>query len=63
MTFDLFLFPGAFDGRPADYLFMLLFNWICIVVSFHLLFGARNNQLFFFSGLGNRQESVEHFQW
>uniref|UniRef100_G1PCW4 Derlin n=1 Tax=Myotis lucifugus TaxID=59463 RepID=G1PCW4_MYOLU len=22
---------GAFDGRPADYLFMLLFNWICIV--------------------------------
>uniref|UniRef100_A0A672SDG3 Derlin n=1 Tax=Sinocyclocheilus grahami TaxID=75366 RepID=A0A672SDG3_SINGR len=25
---------GAFDGRPADYMFMLLFNWICIVVSF-----------------------------
>ncbi|KAF3822735.1 hypothetical protein GH733_008109 [Mirounga leonina] len=23
---------GAFDGRPADYLFMLLFNWICIVL-------------------------------
>uniref|UniRef100_A0A3B3TUM3 Derlin n=1 Tax=Poecilia latipinna TaxID=48699 RepID=A0A3B3TUM3_9TELE len=22
---------GAFDGRPADYVFMLLFNWICIV--------------------------------
>uniref|UniRef100_F6YNS5 Derlin n=1 Tax=Equus caballus TaxID=9796 RepID=F6YNS5_HORSE len=22
----------AFDGRPADYLFMLLFNWICIVL-------------------------------
>ncbi|XP_063307165.1 derlin-1 [Pelobates fuscus] len=24
---------GVFDGRPADYLFMLLFNWICIVIS------------------------------
>ncbi|KPP66549.1 derlin-1-like, partial [Scleropages formosus] len=23
---------GAFDGRPADYIFMLLFNWICIVL-------------------------------
>uniref|UniRef100_H0ZQ94 Derlin n=1 Tax=Taeniopygia guttata TaxID=59729 RepID=H0ZQ94_TAEGU len=23
---------GAFDGRPADYMFMLLFNWICIVL-------------------------------
>ncbi|KAF1426291.1 Derlin-1, partial [Spheniscus mendiculus] len=26
------LFTGAFDGRPADYMFMLLFNWICIVL-------------------------------
>ncbi|XP_040835294.1 derlin-1 isoform X3 [Ochotona curzoniae] len=24
---------AAFDGRPADYLFMLLFNWICIVIT------------------------------
>ncbi|KAK3551436.1 hypothetical protein QTP70_017313 [Hemibagrus guttatus] len=23
---------GAFDGRPADYVYMLLFNWICIVL-------------------------------
>uniref|UniRef100_A0A668SXS9 Derlin n=1 Tax=Oreochromis aureus TaxID=47969 RepID=A0A668SXS9_OREAU len=23
---------GSFDGRPADYIFMLLFNWICIVL-------------------------------
>uniref|UniRef100_UPI00358EBC48 derlin-1 n=1 Tax=Myxine glutinosa TaxID=7769 RepID=UPI00358EBC48 len=23
---------GLFDGRPADYLFMLLFNWTCIVI-------------------------------
>ncbi|XP_061110555.1 derlin-1 [Conger conger] len=23
---------GAFDGRPADYIFMLLFNWICVVI-------------------------------
>uniref|UniRef100_A0A3B5B289 Derlin n=1 Tax=Stegastes partitus TaxID=144197 RepID=A0A3B5B289_9TELE len=23
---------GAFDGRPADYIFMLFFNWICIVL-------------------------------
>lgn len=31
---SLLPFTGAFDGRTADYLFMLLFNWICIVVSF-----------------------------
>lgn len=24
---------GAFDGRPADYVFMLLFNWLCIVIT------------------------------
>ncbi|XP_074510866.1 derlin-1 isoform X2 [Sebastes fasciatus] len=24
---------GAFDGRPADYIFMLFFNWICIVIT------------------------------
>uniref|UniRef100_A0A1A7XPC2 Derlin n=1 Tax=Iconisemion striatum TaxID=60296 RepID=A0A1A7XPC2_9TELE len=24
---------GEFDGRPADYIFMLLFNWICIVIT------------------------------
>ncbi|XP_026863014.2 derlin-1 [Electrophorus electricus] len=24
---------GAFDGRPADYIFMLLFNWICVVIT------------------------------
>ncbi|CAI5662964.1 unnamed protein product [Oreochromis niloticus] len=24
---------GSFDGRPADYIFMLLFNWICIVIT------------------------------
>ncbi|KAJ0000141.1 hypothetical protein NQD34_011983 [Periophthalmus magnuspinnatus] len=23
---------GAFDGRPADYVFMLTFNWLCIVL-------------------------------
>ncbi|KAK2179431.1 hypothetical protein NP493_491g02039 [Ridgeia piscesae] len=23
---------GTFKGRPADYLFMLLFNWICLVI-------------------------------
>jgi len=23
---------GVFDGRPADYLFMLTFNWICLVI-------------------------------
>ncbi|XP_070767642.1 derlin-1 isoform X2 [Enoplosus armatus] len=23
---------GAFDSRPADYIFMLFFNWICIVI-------------------------------
>ncbi|KAM7420307.1 hypothetical protein PAMA_014832 [Pampus argenteus] len=24
---------GVFDGRPADYIFMLLFNWLCIVIT------------------------------
>lgn len=24
---------GAFDGRPADYVFMLTFNWLCIVIT------------------------------
>lgn len=41
-SFELFSFlswwcvhsSGPFDGRPADYVFLLLFNWICIVVSF-----------------------------
>uniref|UniRef100_A0A2K6F2C5 Derlin n=1 Tax=Propithecus coquereli TaxID=379532 RepID=A0A2K6F2C5_PROCO len=28
---------GAFDGRPADYLFMLLFNWICILLLIPLI--------------------------
>lgn len=23
---------GIFDGKPAEYLFMLLFNWICLVI-------------------------------
>jgi hypothetical protein len=27
---------GVFDGRPADYLFLLIFNWICLVVSFYV---------------------------
>lgn len=30
----IFLFLGVFDSRPADYVFMLLFNWICVLVSF-----------------------------
>lgn len=25
---------GLFSGRPADYLFMLIFNWINLVVSY-----------------------------
>lgn len=23
---------GVFDGKPADYLFLLIFNWICLVI-------------------------------
>lgn len=23
---------GVFDGRPADYLFLLIFNWICLII-------------------------------
>ena len=31
-NYSLRLETGIFDGRPADYLFMLLFNWACSVV-------------------------------
>ncbi|KAJ9587886.1 hypothetical protein L9F63_018667 [Diploptera punctata] len=31
-NYSLRLETGIFDGRPADYLFMLLFNWVCCVV-------------------------------
>ncbi len=31
-NYSLRLETGIFDGRPADYLFMLLFNWTCSVV-------------------------------
>ncbi|XP_046386647.1 derlin-1 [Ischnura elegans] len=31
-NYSLRLETGVFDGRPADYLFMLLFNWICCVI-------------------------------
>ncbi|XP_064598969.1 derlin-1-like [Liolophura sinensis] len=23
---------GVFDGRPADYMFMMIFNWLCLVI-------------------------------
>ncbi|XP_067652128.1 derlin-1-like [Haliotis asinina] len=23
---------GVFDGKPADYLFMLIFNWVCLTI-------------------------------
>ena len=31
-AFSLRLETGIFDGRPADYLFMLLFNWVLAVI-------------------------------
>lgn len=31
-TYSLRLETGLFIGRPADYLFMLLFNWICCTI-------------------------------
>ncbi|XP_043273957.1 derlin-1 [Venturia canescens] len=31
-NYSLRLERGEYDGRPADYFFMLLFNWICCVV-------------------------------
>lgn len=37
------LSAGVFDTRPADYVFMLLFNWICIVVSFVFLQKAEHS--------------------
>lgn len=44
-NYSLSLERGEYEGRPADYLFMLLFNWICCVVAgliweFPLLFDA-----------------------
>ena len=30
--FSLRLETGIFDGRPADYLFMLIFNWLLAVI-------------------------------
>lgn len=41
----LVLPAGVFDTRPADYVFMLLFNWICIVVSFVCLQKAEHSWL------------------
>ncbi|XP_076370492.1 derlin 1 [Tachypleus tridentatus] len=31
-NYSIRLETGIFTGRPADYLFLLLFNWICIVI-------------------------------
>lgn len=31
-SYSIRLETGVFDGRPADYIFMLLFNWICLVI-------------------------------
>ena len=31
-NYSLRLETGLFSGRPADYLFMLIFNWICCVI-------------------------------
>ena len=28
---------GVFDGRPADYLFLLIFNAVSLIVSFHVV--------------------------
>ncbi|XP_040563354.1 derlin-1 [Lepeophtheirus salmonis] len=31
-NYSIRLETGIFDGRPADYLFMLIFNWLCCVI-------------------------------
>lgn len=31
-NYSLRLERGEYDGRPADYFFMLLFNWLCCVI-------------------------------
>lgn len=43
-NYSLRLERGEYDGRPADYCFLLLFNWICCVIigligEFHYLMG------------------------
>jgi len=31
-SYSIRLETGVFDGKPADYLFMLVFNWICLII-------------------------------
>lgn len=31
-SYSIRLETGIFDGRPADYVFMLFFNWLCLVI-------------------------------
>jgi len=31
-SYSLQLETGVFEGRPADYLFLLMFNWLCLVI-------------------------------
>ncbi|XP_070574113.1 derlin-1-like [Ptychodera flava] len=31
-NYSVRLETGVFDGRPADYAFMLIFNWLCLVI-------------------------------
>ena len=31
-NYSIRLETGVFEGRPADYAFMLLFNWVCCVI-------------------------------
>lgn len=34
---SIFVITGIFDGKPAEMAFLLIFNWLCLVVSFLLL--------------------------
>ena len=38
MSSSLRLETGIFDGRPADYFFMLIFNWIFCVITALFIF-------------------------
>lgn len=31
-SYSVRLETGVFDGKPADYLFLLIFNWLCLVI-------------------------------
>lgn len=36
IVYYVVFFSGIYDGKPAEYAFMWLFNWLALVVSFEI---------------------------